>query len=214
MPLPEQTKIIHSPAHMKKPLILASSSPTREKILRAAGLVFTAQSPRIDEDAIRITLKSEGAHPRDIADALAEMKARKIADRNPDALVLGCDQVLEFDGQAWGKAETVAEAHTQLVALRGQPHHLFSALVLFDEGRPIWRHIGKATLTMREFSDIWLDDYLTRNWESIRHSVGGYMLEEEGIRLFTAVEGDYFTILGLPLLPLLAYLGQRGFIAI
>lgn len=198
---------------MQKPLILASSSATRAQILRAAGLTLSTQSPRIDEETIRRALESDGAHPRDIADALAEMKARKIADRNPDALVLGCDQVLEFDRRAWGKAETMAEARGQLLSLRGQPHHLLSALVLYDDGKPVWRHIGKATLTMREFSDAWLDDYLVRNWESIRHSVGGYKLEEEGIRLFTAIEGDYFTILGLPLLPLLAYLGTRGFIA-
>lgn len=198
---------------MQKPLILASSSATRAQILRAAGLTLSTQSPRIDEETMRRALESEGAHPRDIADALAEMKARKIADRNPDALVLGCDQVLEFDRRAWGKAETMAEARGQLLSLRGQPHHLLSALVLYDDGKPVWRHIGKATLTMREFSDAWLDDYLVRNWESIRHSVGGYKLEEEGIRLFTAIEGDYFTILGLPLLPLLAYLGTRGFIA-
>jgi len=198
---------------MQKPLILASSSATRAQILRAAGLTLSTQSPRIDEETMRRALESEGAHPRDIADALAEMKARKIADRNPDALVLGCDQVLEFDRRAWGKAETMAVARGQLLSLRGQPHHLLSALVLYDDGKPVWRHIGKATLTMREFSDAWLDDYLVRNWESIRHSVGGYKLEEEGIRLFTAIEGDYFTILGLPLLPLLAYLGTRGFIA-
>jgi len=198
---------------MQKPLILASSSATRAQILRAAGLTLSTQSPRIDEETMRRALESEGAHPRDIADALAEMKARKIADRNPDALVLGCDQVLEFDRRAWGKAETMAVARGQLLSLRGQPHHLLSALVLYDDGKPVWRHIGKATLTMREFSDAWLDDYLVRNWESIRHSVGGYKLEEEGIRLFSAIEGDYFTILGLPLLPLLAYLGTRGFIA-
>lgn len=198
---------------MQKPFILASSSATRTQILRAAGLKFTTQSPRIDEDTIRRTLESEGAQPRDIADTLAEMKARKIADRNPGALVLGCDQVLEFDRRAWGKAETLAEARHQLLALRGQSHHLLSAIVLYDDGKPVWRYIGKATLTMREFSDPWLDDYLTHNWDSIRHCVGGYKLEEEGIRLFTAIEGDYFTILGLPLLPLLAYLGTRGFIA-
>lgn len=198
---------------MQKPLILASSSTTRAQILRAAGLSLATQSPRIDEETIRRALESEGAHPRDIADTLAEMKARKVADRNPDTLVLGCDQVLEFDRRAWGKPETMAEARTQLLTLRGQTHHLLSALVLYDDGKPVWRHIGKATLTMREFSDAWLDDYLARNWHSIQHSVGGYKLEEEGIRLFTTIEGDYFTILGLPLLPLLAYLGTRGFIA-
>lgn len=198
---------------MQKPLILASSSQTRAQMLRAAGLELTLQSPRIDEETIRYALESEGAQPHDIADTLAEMKARKIADRNPDALVLGCDQVLEFDRRAWGKAETMADVRAQLLTLRGQSHHLLSAAVLYEDDKPVWRHIGKATLTMREFSDTWLDDYLARNWESIRHSVGGYKLEEEGIRLFTAIEGDYFTILGLPLLPLLAYLGTRGFIA-
>lgn len=198
---------------MQKPLILASSSQTRAQMLRAAGLELTLQSPRIDEETIRHALESDGAQPRDIADTLAEMKARKIADRNPDALVLGCDQVLEFDRRAWGKAETMADVRAQLLTLRGQSHHLLSAAVLYEDDKPVWRHIGKATLTMREFSDTWLDDYLARNWESIRHSVGGYKLEEEGIRLFTAIEGDYFTILGLPLLPLLAYLGTRGFIA-
>lgn len=196
-----------------RPLLLASSSAIRLSLLQNAGLAVTAQPARVDEDSIRRALEQEGAHPRDIADTLAEMKARKLADRQPEALVLGCDQVLEFDRRAWAKPETPAEARAQLLQLRGQTHRLLSALVLYDRGEPIWRHIGRADLTMRNFSDDWLDAYLSRNWDSIRHSVGAYKLEEEGVRLFTRIEGDYFTILGLPLLPLLSYLDSRGFIA-
>lgn len=196
-----------------RPLLLASSSAIRLRLLQNASLAVTAQPARIDEDSIRRALEQEGAHPRDIADTLAEMKARKLADRDPEALVLGCDQVLEFDRRAWAKPETPAEARAQLLQLRGQTHRLLSALVLYDRGEPIWRHIGRADLTMRSFSDDWLDAYLSRNWDSIRHSVGAYKLEEEGVRLFTRIEGDYFTILGLPLLPLLSYLESRGFIA-
>jgi septum formation protein len=197
---------------MVKPLILASSSETRLRLLQAAGLDVTHCKPRIDEVALRAALEADHATPRDIADTLAEMKARKIADHAGDALVLGCDQVLEFRGKVWGKPESQEDALAQLCALRGQSHTLLSAIVLYDAGKPIWRQMGDVRLTMRAVSDDWLRGYVIRNWDSIRHSVGGYKLEEEGIRLFSAIEGDYFTILGLPLLPLLAYLGERGFI--
>ena len=197
---------------MVKPLILASSSATRLRLLQAAGLDVTPHNPRIDEAALRASLQADHANPRDIADALAEMKARKIADRMPGALVLGCDQVLEFRHKAWGKPDTPAEAVEQLSAFRGHSHKLLSAVVLYDAGQPIWRYVGEVLLTMRFVSDDWLQGYVARNWDSIRHSVGGYKLEEEGIRLFSTIEGDYFTILGLPLLPLLGYLGERGFI--
>lgn len=197
---------------MVKPLILASSSATRLRLLQAAGLDVTPHNPRIDEAALRASLEADHANPRDIADALAEMKARKIADRMPEALVLGCDQVLEFRHKVWGKPETPAEATQQLSAFRGHSHKLLSAVVLYDAGQPIWRYVGEVRLTMRMVSDDWLQGYVARNWESIRHSVGGYKLEEEGIRLFSTIEGDYFTILGLPLLPLLGHLGERGFI--
>lgn len=197
---------------MVKPLILASSSATRLRLLQAAGLDVTPHNPRIDEAALRASLQADHANPRDIADALAEMKARKIADRMPGALVLGCDQVLEFRHKAWGKPDTPAEAVEQLSAFRGHSHKLLSAVVLYDAGQPIWRYVGEVGLTMRFVSDDWLQGYVARNWDSIRHSVGGYKLEEEGIRLFSTIEGDYFTILGLPLLPLLGYLGERGFI--
>lgn len=194
-------------------LILASASPIRLSLLRAAGVVAEARPVAVDEETIRHSLEAEGAHPRDIADTLAEMKARKRADKDPDALVLGCDQVLEFDRRAWGKAETLDAARAQLQALRGQTHRLLSAAVVYDRGEPVWRHVGEVRLTMRSFSDAYLDDYLSRNWDSVRHAVGCYKLEEEGARLFSRIDGDYFTVLGLPLLPLLGWLADRGMIA-
>lgn len=193
-------------------IILASASTTRLQLLQAAGLTVTALPARLDEAAIRASLQAESAKPMDIADLLAEMKARKLAEKHPDALVLGCDQILDFKGQSWGKPETPQEAISQLTALRAQTHQLLSAIVVYHDGKPVWRHIGKARLTMHAFSDGWLAGYVDRNWHSIRHSAGAYLLESEGVRLFSSVEGDYFTILGLPLLPLLGYLRTRGFI--
>lgn len=193
-------------------IILASASETRLALLRAAGLDVSALPARVDEEAMRAALEAEAAHPRDIADALAEAKARKLSDRHPEALVIGCDQVLAFRRQVWGKPASPDEARAQLQALRGQTHELLSAVVLYEAGQPIWRHVGEVRLTMRAFTDDWLEGYLARNWESVKSSIGAYKLEEEGVRLFTAVEGDYFTVLGLPLLALLTYLGQRGFI--
>lgn len=197
---------------MNRPLLLASASQIRLNLLLAAGLTVTARPARIDEETIRTGLEAEGTLPPDVADTLAELKARKLADKHPEALVLGCDQVLAFKGRVFSKAETSDIARTQLHTLRGQTHQLFSAIVLYDHARPIWRHISKARLTMHALSDVYLEDYLDRNWHNVKHSVGAYKIEEEGSRLFSEIDGDYFTILGLPLLPLLGYLGQRGFI--
>lgn len=196
-----------------QPLLLASASPIRLALLRNAGLEVTAQPARIDEEAVRVGLQAENANPRDVADTLAELKARKLADKNPQALVLGCDQVLAFKGEVWAKPESRDQARSQLQTLRGRTHQLLSALVLYHRAEPIWRHVGQARLTMTDFSDSYLDAYLDRNWPGVASSVGAYQLEGEGIRLFSSVEGDYFTILGLPLLPLLSYLSLRGFIA-
>ena len=194
-------------------MILASTSPTRLQMLRAAGLDPTAVAPRVDEATIRDALVAEGAHPRDIADTLAEMKARKVAEKHPTDLVLGCDQVLALDRETFAKPETPEDARQQLHRLRGKTHKLLSALVVYENAQPVWRHVGEARLTMHDISDTYLDDYVARNWDSIRHSVGCYKVEEEGVRLFSAITGDHFTILGLPLLPLLAWLGNRGMIA-
>lgn len=193
-------------------LHLASGSATRLQLLQAAGLTVTATAVRLDEAGLRDALVADGATPLDIADALAEMKARKLADRCSGALVLGCDQILAFRGAVFGKPDSADAARAQLSMLRGQTHHLLSAAVLYDAGQPIWRHVGDARLTMRNFTDSYLDTYLARNWPDLADTVGGYKLESEGVRLFDRIDGDYFTVLGLPLLPLLGYLAQREFI--
>jgi septum formation protein len=193
--------------------VLASTSPIRLQLLRAAGLEVEAAAPRVDEDTARDALLAEGAKPRDIADALAKMKARKIADKRPADLVLGCDQVLEFEGAVFSKPTSLEDARAQLHRLRGKTHKLHSAIVAYENAEPVWRHVGEARLTMHDLSDSYIDAYLDRNWDSVRHSVGCYKLEEEGVRLFSAITGDHFTILGLPLLPLLAWMGTRGMIA-
>ncbi len=194
-------------------LLLASSSPVRLTLLRAAGLEATALNARVDEDSARDALLSEGASPRDVADTLAEMKARKIAERHPDQIVIGCDQVLALGREVFAKPATPQDAIAQLHSLRGKTHRLLSAIVVYENAEPVWRYVGTADLAMIDVSDAYISDYVARNWESIRHSVGCYKLEEEGVRLFASITGDYFTILGLPLLPLLAWLRVRGMIA-
>lgn len=197
---------------MAVPLILASASQIRADLLRNAGLDFDVEKARVDEDAIKQAMQAEDAPPRDIADALAEMKARKVADKFPEAMVIGCDQVLAFDKLILSKPTSPEDAGDQLRQLRGQRHMLLSAAVIYHEGKPIWRHIGQVRLRMRDVSDTYLDDYISRNWDDIRHSVGAYQLEAEGVRLFHSIEGDYFNVLGLPLLQLLAFLTLRGVI--
>lgn len=194
-------------------LILASASAIRAELLARAGVEVALHPARIDEEAIRTALEAEGATPRDQADALAEMKARKVAGRLPSAVVIGCDQVLDFKGQVFAKPGDLQAARGQLQMLRGQTHKLLSAVVVYEGEKPVWRHVGEVRLTMREFSDDYLEAYLSRNGTSVLDSVGGYKLEEEGVRLFSAVQGDYFTVLGLPLVALLGYLAQRGMIA-
>ncbi|WP_170430744.1 Maf family protein [Ruegeria arenilitoris] len=197
---------------MSVPIILASGSSIRAQLLENAGVPFFVQVARVDEDAMKHALLAEGAAPRDIADALAEMKARKVSDKTPGAMVLGCDQVLDFDGQLLSKPETPEDALAQLKMMRGKRHMLLSAAVVYRDGEPIWRHVGQVRLRMRMSSDAYLRDYIDRNWDSIRHAVGAYKLEEEGVRLFATIDGDYFNVLGMPLLELLNFLAVKGVI--
>ncbi|MEM8825361.1 MAG: Maf family protein [Pseudomonadota bacterium] len=194
-------------------LILASTSASRAAILEAAGVPFEARAPHVDEDELKRALRAEGCSARDQADALAEAKAVKTSRNAGDALVLGGDQMLETDdGETLDKAPDMATLRTQLQSLRGRRHRLISAIVIAEAGRAVWRQVDTATLNVRAFSDDWLDAYLAAEGNILLWGVGGYRIEARGVQLFDRIIGDQFTIRGLPLLPLLAYLRTRGLI--
>lgn len=190
--------------------VLASASATRRQILLAAGLDFAVDPPAADEDEIKLALASEAASPRAVAQALAEIKARRVAARHPQALVIGADQVLDLDGALLSKAEDIAAARAQLTRLRGRTHRLITAVVAIRDGAWLWHHMEEAKLAMRDFSDAFLDNYLRGIGPEGLGSVGVYRLEGTGAQLFEHIDGDFFTILGLPLLPLLAFLRAQG----
>jgi septum formation protein len=192
------------------PLILASRSEARAAMLRAAGVTVEILPAAVDEAAIKQGLRADGASPRDIADALAEFKARRIAGRASGLRVLGADQVLVCEGALFDKPASVEEAREQLAFLRGRDHELLSAAVIYEDAAPVWRHVGRAVLRVRPFSDAFLDDYVARQGPALLTTVGAYRLESEGAQLFSHVQGDYFTILGLPLLEVLGFLRTRG----
>ncbi|MBY0567403.1 MAG: Maf family protein [Hyphomonadaceae bacterium] len=180
-------------------------------MLEDAGLVFTAQSPRVDEEAAKASLRAQGLKPRDQADALAELKALSVSRGSPD-FVIGADQMLAIEGEVLDKPRDIAEARAHLLKLRGRTHELITAAVVAREGAIIWRHIDTPKLKMRAFSDAFLDDYIARAGDNTLRSVGAYQLEGLGAQLFDRVEGDYFSVLGLPLLPLMAFLREHRII--
>lgn len=195
---------------MAETLVLASASPSRRMLMENAGLNFRAIAAEIDERAVEREIEHRALGPDELALELASSKALEVSSRFPQALVIGCDQTMSVGSQVFHKPADRAEARANLRLLRGRTHRLNSGVVLVRGGREIWRHLSTADLSMREFSDAFLEDYLTRCGDDVMKSVGCYQLEGIGIQLFSSIVGDYFTILGLPLLPLLGQLRRMG----
>lgn len=195
------------------PLVLASASAARRAVLEGAGLRFEALPAAVDEAAIKEAAQAEGIAAADAAIILAEAKAERIARRHPEALVIGCDQLLVCEGRWFDKPPDLAAARAQLLALRGRRHELVTAVVCHRQGSRIWQHVATPRLAMRDFSDAFLDAYLAAEGERVTTSVGAYRLEGPGVHLFAAVQGEHAAILGMPLLPLLGFLRQHGVLA-
>ena len=193
---------------MTRPLILASASRSRSTMLTAAGVVFEAIPADVDESALKQEMNAAG--PEAVASALAQAKALVVSARVPGALVIGADQMLECDGRWFDKPTDQPAARRQLLALRGRSHRLISAVVVVCDGGVLWEHRDDARLAMRHFSETFLNEYLAAAGPAVQASVGAYQLEGRGAQLFDSVAGDFFTILGLPLLPLLAFLRREG----
>jgi septum formation protein len=191
-------------------IVLSSSSPIRRQLLTQSGLTFKTAKPPINEDLIKAKCRADKKDAVSVAEILAESKAVGVADILPGAFVIGADQMLDCDGEWFDKPTDLAAARAQLRALRGRTHCLISAVALVGEGKTLWKFQDRASMTMRDFSDNFLDHYLEKSGDAILGSVGAYKLESMGAQLFERIEGDYFTILGLPLIPLLGALRQAG----
>lgn len=191
-------------------LVLASQSSARRKLLANAGVIFDCDAAQLDETAVTDSLRAEGATPEQAAETLAELKALRVSRRHPGALVIGADQMLDCDGRWFDKPDSAAQAAAQLRALAGRTHRLLAALVVVRDGQRLWHHLAEARLTMRPLGDAFIDSYLAEAGDAVFRSVGAYQLEGRGAQLFSRVEGDYFTVLGLPLLPLLDFLRNHG----
>lgn len=191
-------------------LVLASASAARRGLLEAAGLRFEALPAVVDEAAIKEAAQAEGIPPADAALMLADAKAERIARRDPEALVIGCDQLLVCEGRWYDKPSDLDAARAQLLALRGRAHELVTAVVCHRHGGRVWQHVAKPRLVMRDFSEDFLSAYLPLEGERLLGSVGAYRLEGPGVHLFARVQGDHAAILGLPLLELLSFLRHHG----
>jgi len=199
--------------HQDANIILASGSRARREMLRSAGVSFTVETADVDEDAIRAALRDENGEatvdPADIAEILAVAKAETVSRLQPDAFVIGGDQVLAFGEDVITKPKDEAAARRQLASFRGKVHALHSAVALAHNGETLWSMVDTAEMYVRDFSDAFLDDYMRRAGRTVLDSVGAYLMEDLGIQLFERIEGDYFTVLGMPLMPLLAELRAR-----
>ncbi len=195
---------------MPEIIILGSGSAFRRRLLDNAGVEVEVVRPRIDERAVEQSVGGSGVTPAELAEILAEAKAVEVSGRCPGRLVLGCDQTMSFEDGVFHKAPDMETARRNLLALSGRTHELDSAVVLARDGEVLWRHVGKARLTMRRLEPAFVGRYLANVGEAALQSVGGYQIEGEGIQLFERIDGDYFTIVGLPLLPLLAELRRIG----
>lgn len=194
-------------------VILASKSPVRASLLHGAGVAFAVEAAAIDEHGVRDSLHAAGADTAQTAEALAELKAMRVSHRHPGVLVIGADQILDCDGAWFDKPGDAATARRDLQALRAKMHMQISAVCVALDGTTLWRHNERARLVMRDFSDGFLETYLAAAGDEILECAGGYRVEGLGVQLFARIEGDYFTILGLPLVPLLDFLRERGAIA-
>ena len=195
---------------MSEPVILASASRARATMLQSAGVSIEVVPARVDESELKISLRGQGADPAEVAVALAELKALQVSRSRPGRLVLGADQMLDCNGTWLDKPESPEAARDQLRTLRGRQHRLTSAAVLARDGARIWHHAASAQLTMRGFTEAFLDGYLAEAGEAVLGSVGAYQLEGLGAQMFERIEGDYFVILGLPLLPVLDILREQN----
>ena len=200
------------PKNSETPIVLASASETRRRMLASAGIMVECVPPRLDEAAIKRQAMALGLDAAAIAERLAEAKALAGTACRPASLVIGADQVLECDGRLFDKPSDRRGAAATLHVLRGRTHHLISAVAVAMDGAVRWRCVDRAVLTMRSFSDDFLDRYLNMAGDGALASVGAYQLEGPGVQLFSRVEGDFFTVLGMPLLPLLAHLRDQGVI--
>jgi septum formation protein len=195
------------------PVVLASKSPTRQAVLRSAGVPFEAVGSGVDEDVAKAGYLKESLGPREVAERLALAKATAVSVARPDAIVIGADQTLDLGGALFDKVDTLEKGRTRLRQLRGRSHWLHSAIVAAQDGAPVWRHVESPRLSMRDVSDAFIDAYLAKHGEALLSSVGIYQLENDGVQFFDAIEGDYFAILGLPLTPLLNLLRDKGALA-
>ena len=192
-------------------LILASQSPSRRAMLTDAGVPFEAMAAAVDEESAKLALRASGTSPRDLADALAELKAVKLSGREPQALVLGSDSLVALaDGRILDKPASREEAADHLRAMSGATHDLWSAAVIAEGGAPVWRHVDRAKLHVQALSDGFLETYLDSEWPAISGCAGAFRIEGHGAQLFARIEGSHFTVLGMPLLPVLDYLRVRG----